>query len=663
MQFNHTLLFLLVLAAMAVFAPASVAEDTELAYATLLHEAPTVTASRQPVSALESPANITVVTRDQIMMMGLRTIPEVLGVVPGFNPWRSSAGDWWPGPRGVFDANRSFVVMIDGVSINNQVLGTPYWTYDLLDITRFDRIEIVRGPASALYGSNAYLAVINCITPDASRHGGALDLTVESNNGRGIRLTHAFKQGPTQFDFGTSGYSSNGESRWLTGDADNRGGFTRNQQVRRDSSLAIKDERGLTLYAQHVEGNRGGYMGYYAILNDDTYYRRTNDLLAVKYTRHLRNRDELELGFSFNRFYDRETAQSINPGITWWNGVTYPVGATEEDVLKDETMTFSLQWTQPANRRHRLNARIEITSLNLTESALYASFAHPEDPSQWDFIPGALPTPERFWDHSLSIQDDIRLDQRTRLVLGLRCDRHSLFGSTTSPRVGLIRRIDRRWTAKFLYGEAFRHPDFHEITRDRTLSGERIRTSEVQLLGALAHDLSVKLSMFYNVLLDRLASGYSIEDYRNVGRSEYDGLELELKKRFGAQHEAWANLSTFRLRHEDLTPFLAPGVPHNRLNVGYSLHVNDWDATVWHTLTSDQPRNSADARDPTPGWQLTHLTLQKKKAFGSSGRIAVSVHNLFNRTFSFVSSPGTSLDNLDYTQEGRVVTTEMSWEF
>ncbi|MBU1107248.1 MAG: Plug domain-containing protein, partial [Candidatus Riflebacteria bacterium] len=165
MQYNRSLFLKLRLETLALFVlfaiggiQAGHCGDIEFESFSLLYEPEqAVTAMRALEPAVESPAIMSVFTQQQIRALGARTIPELLEFAPGFSPWRSVAGDWWPGPRGILDSNRSFMVMIDGVSINNQFLGTPYWTYDLLDLSRFRRIENIRGPGSALYGSNAFL--------------------------------------------------------------------------------------------------------------------------------------------------------------------------------------------------------------------------------------------------------------------------------------------------------------------------------------------------------------------------------------------------------------------------------------------------------------------------------------------------------------------------
>ncbi|MFZ2959638.1 MAG: TonB-dependent receptor [Candidatus Ozemobacteraceae bacterium] len=640
------------------------AADLEKESADLLYEPEQdVTSTRIPESAIESPAIISIVTQEQIRSLGARTIPELLETIPGFNPWRSTAGDWWPGPRGVLDSNRSFVVMIDGVSMNNQFLGSPYWSFDLLDISRFSRIEIIRGPGSALYGSNAFLAVINCITPDHPKAGGTLK-TIAGNFGeKGISLSNVWRTNRTTFDLGLTGFSSDGQSRWIPVDSYRQSGETRNRSTRQDFSLKVSDQRGLNLYLQHVQSGREGYLGYYGNVNDQTFFRRSNDLVSVKYNREFNNKSEGSVNLFFNRFYDREMTQAVNPGATFFNGVTYPLGATEEDISKDEVYGLNFQWNEAPDSPHRLSVLGEITSMRLVESAAYGSYDFPADPANRVFIPGLYPSPERFTNTSIGIQEDLRLDEKSRLVLGLRTDNHSLFGRTLSPHLGLIHHMNREWTGKLLFGQAFRNPDFYEITSNRNINREKIQTSELQFIGELRKNLIAKINFFMNSLKDRIASSVDVTGFQNIGKTEYDGMEIELKKRLKGDQEVFANFSTFRLRAESSPSEVAPGIPKNRLNAGYSVRGRAWDFSLWGSLTSSQPLSWADSRPPEPGLALVHMTIQKKKFLGEKGRLFIRVRNLFNRYYEFASPRTSFTDASGIPQSGREVSAEYDLDF
>lgn len=634
--------------------------DIEMESLSLLYEPENVvTAMRSLEPAIESPAIISVYTQKQIKQLGVRTIPELLEFAPGFNPWRSIAGDWWPGPRGVFDSNRSFMVLVDGVSLNNQFLGTPYWTYDLIDLSRFNRIEIIRGPGSAMYGANAFLAIINCITETDPAEKGSIRASIGSYDSKGIGLDKVFKSGQTTVDLSFSGSSSDGDSRPVERDVFGKSGFTRDGFSKKDFMLKITDERGYSFLAHHVEGGREGYIGYFENLNDKTFFRRANDLLSLKYQKNLANQSNYSVELFYNRFSDSEDAETLSPGVTS-NGVTYPSGVIEQDHSKDAIWGMNFLWKGPRKNRHQLSIRGELSWIELMESSVAASYASPNDPSQLSELPGAAPRPERFTNNSLTVQDDIRVSQRMRLVLDARYDKHSLFGDTLSTRAALIKRMNAEWTAKFLYGRAYRNPDFHEINNNRNLKPEKIDTYEFQLLGELFDGWQAKVNFFINNISDRIESPRLFLDYRNVSKTTIDGMEFEVKKRFKGNQEIFANLSTFRLRSETQPNVVAPGLPHNKLNLGYSVRSGDYCATIWSSISAVQPRNAADSRPPLSGRCVTNLTLQRFNA-GIADKITLKVRNLLNTYHSYVSvlNPAGVLD--EHPQAGRELSLEMSW--
>ncbi|PKL38762.1 MAG: hypothetical protein CVV41_22100 [Candidatus Riflebacteria bacterium HGW-Riflebacteria-1] len=660
---NNYCLLILILAAVFVTGsiPNALGADIERESLSLLYEPENViTAMRSLEPAIESPAIISIFTAAQIRELGARTIPELLEYSPGFSPWRSIAGDWWPGPRGVLDSNRNFVVLIDGVSINNQFLGTPYWTYDLLDLSRFSRIEIIRGPGSAMYGSNAFLAVINCITETKPPEGGYLKTLIGSFNTRGIGLSNVFRHGRTIFDLNFSGMGSDGQSRYIERDVFGKSGYTQDGFNKKDFMLKISDPRGYTFLAHRVEGSREGYLGYFENLNKKTFFRRSNDLLSFRYNRKMADESSFTVGLFYNRFIDSETAETVSPGGTAF-GTVYPLGVIENDHSKDAGWGINMLWKGRKTGKHQLSIRGELSGIELLESDVSASYASPGDPGQLSPLPGAAPKPERFTNNSLTVQDDIRLSLRSRIVLDARYDKHSLFGDRLSTRAALIRRFDQRWTGKFLFGKAYRNPDFHEINRTRNLKPEQIATYEFQLLGELFDGWFSKVNFFVNNLSDRIESPRLFLDYRNISKITIDGMEFEIKKRFRAGQEFFGNISTFRLRSETQPATVAPGLPHNKLNIGYSFKAGSYDTCIWGSFSARQPRNYADARESLSGRSIINMTVQKTGFPGISDKIILRVRNLLNRSLSYVSvdNPVGVLD--EHPQSGREISLEMLW--
>jgi iron complex outermembrane receptor protein len=122
----------------------------------------------QPVS--EAPAAVTVIDQGMIRASGFRDIPDLLRLVPGFSVAYTRDNTWAAGYHGLGDAySRRFQVLVDGRSIYSPHYGAVYWADLPLAIDDIERIEVVRGPDAAVYGANAFVAVINIITKTAAQ--------------------------------------------------------------------------------------------------------------------------------------------------------------------------------------------------------------------------------------------------------------------------------------------------------------------------------------------------------------------------------------------------------------------------------------------------------------------------------------------------------------
>ena len=133
-----------------------------------------VTAGVRASSENRAPASLTVITDDEIRMSGAATVPEILRRVPGIDVAEMNPSDTNISIRGFNRrVSNTVLVLVDGRSVYQESLGTTLWP--LLDVSVQDisRIEIIRGPASALYGANAFAGVVNIITKIGDDAGGA----------------------------------------------------------------------------------------------------------------------------------------------------------------------------------------------------------------------------------------------------------------------------------------------------------------------------------------------------------------------------------------------------------------------------------------------------------------------------------------------------------
>ncbi|MCK7581241.1 MAG: TonB-dependent receptor plug domain-containing protein [Chromatiales bacterium] len=132
-------------------------------------------ASRFAQRINDAPANVTVITAAEIKQYGWRTLAEILRSVAGIDVRYDRIYDY-VGVRGFSrsaDYNTGLTVLVDGYRMNDNIYDTGFIGAELgLDVDLIEKVEVVRGPASALYGGNAVLGVVNVITRSARSVGG-----------------------------------------------------------------------------------------------------------------------------------------------------------------------------------------------------------------------------------------------------------------------------------------------------------------------------------------------------------------------------------------------------------------------------------------------------------------------------------------------------------
>lgn len=139
-----------------------------------LFEEQVVTAGIRASTEEKAPASLTVISEEEIRMSGAATVPEILRRVPGIDIAEMNASDTNISIRGFNRrVSNKVLVLVDGRSVYQDFLGNTFWP--LLNVAMGDiaRIEVIRGPGSALYGANAFAGVVNIITKVGEKASGA----------------------------------------------------------------------------------------------------------------------------------------------------------------------------------------------------------------------------------------------------------------------------------------------------------------------------------------------------------------------------------------------------------------------------------------------------------------------------------------------------------
>ena len=283
---------------------------TELSLDQLI-DVPVVSASRFEQKASETTAAVSVVTRDDIRQYGWRTVAEVLRSLHGFYT-HSDRGYDYVGARSFArpqDYNTRVLLLVDGQRVNDAIYDQAYIGTDgIIDLDIVDRIEVIRGPGSSIYGGNAVFGVINLITRSGAQlDGGELGARISSHNtidGRasvGKRLDNG-----ADFLASVSGMNATGPALYFPefDTPANNGGHTAHTDYTRQGSVfarvGIDGLRLTTAASRRTKGVPTGAFG--AEFNDRGHaFIDTQSYLAVDYTRALDAateivKDELQRG-------------------------------------------------------------------------------------------------------------------------------------------------------------------------------------------------------------------------------------------------------------------------------------------------------------------------------------------------------------------------------
>lgn len=160
------------------------------------------TLSRKPESLVSAPAAVHLISQSDIRRSGARSIPELLRMVPGMQVAQIDGNKWAVTARG---ANGRFaprlLVLMDGRTLYNPMLSGVQWDIQDTDISAIERIEVIRGPGSTMWGSNAVNGIVNIITKHAADTQGGSVAALGGGEGYEALLRYGAMVGDSSFRF------------------------------------------------------------------------------------------------------------------------------------------------------------------------------------------------------------------------------------------------------------------------------------------------------------------------------------------------------------------------------------------------------------------------------------------------------------------------------
>lgn len=479
------------------------------------YEESVISSSRIAQSPLDAPNSTAIVTAQDLRMSGYTNPGLALRRVAGVSIMSTDPADPQINIRGLNQrlSNRT-IVLVDGRSVYLDFIGVTLWNFLPVNMEDIERIEVIRGPASALYGADAFSGVINIITRQIGEGGSYVTAGVGTN---GVyRLAAGASGHADRWRFRVSGGYERGDNYSLNVDPSrvdytartgSTGGYSRlffggDAQVRLDGGWGI---RGGVAVAE-------GSMNFQAIANlrqldmQGSYFSQSYVQLTSP------------IGLSGRVFWNRFTGGNIGSADQLNGGIADSQNTTvnRSDVI-DVELLYNTTFDLGGIRNH-----------------LIAGVGYRFKQIDWSWLRDGVQTQNH---GSVFLQDTITFSDAVDLVLSVRGDLHPLLNVQVSPRGSLVIHPAPGNTLRFTAGSAFRSPTFTESyvlvpqgtpfrgvtafgSGNPSMNPERIVSGEIGYMNAMSDYFTLEFNAYYNLVFDQITLTqnqiFRLTDYVNA---------------------------------------------------------------------------------------------------------------------------------------------------
>ncbi|MFR1483575.1 TonB-dependent receptor plug domain-containing protein [Phascolarctobacterium faecium] len=562
-----------------------------------------VTATRTELSRKEVPQSVEVITKEDIQNIGATNVIDALRTATNIEIPEAAGVGHTLGIRG--SGKNDVLVLLNGRRIPGEGYGqvsTNTYVLSRLNVNNIERIEVLRGPSGALYGSEASAGVINIITKKSEKKSMTVGVATNSremsnyyhfDSGKDGKLSAAFDANFTKVRY----------FKWDDANMSKYFGPTQNYSL--DVDYEMDQNNSLNLY-----------------LN----YENTNQQFK-KFT-------SASGPFSYLGIYnvDRKSASLTYNGQN--DNSNYMLSATYGELKKDVTSAMSANsvgsskfnfWNIEARDTIKLdnNNRLTFGGEFRTDGRKDSSIDESSD------------------QYSLFIHDELKLGEKLLLIPAVRYDHHDSFGSETSPNIGATYSFTEGSRLKANYGEGYRAPSISELYgtySNPNLRPEKSKGYELSYEQEFGDDTAIKLTYFKNKKTDAIAMDYSLApnyQYMNIEKSSSEGVEFEIKHDLGNGFTVIGNYDYLDAMNDKT---------NTRLNYSarntYTAKLmwtepvkQEWNITAWNKWYSDYRADSGDH-------SINTFNFVVNKRWGDKYRAYAGIDNLFDKKITSMRYSG-----------------------
>ncbi|WP_253042190.1 TonB-dependent siderophore receptor [Pleionea sp. CnH1-48] len=563
-----------------------------------------VSATKSLQSINKAPAIISVFSSSDIERMSAGSLIDILQYAPGIETSVAPNGYYRLALRGE-RRQGELLLLINGMKFNNFYNGQAIFD---LPVGFIERVEIIRGPGSALYGTNAIVGVINVITKKGKRsanveHGVddryAFDLNYSPEaESWDLSLGFSLSDGSEQF----------AQSSSSVGISPPSSGFT--QRFVEDEFISFRwDDNRHSLDVFGLRRNRGVWIGSTFDFGTDSDLKETQITANYKIKHSFEEKVQTSSSFNFRWINNNSLYQDHPDGFVSNSGL-FIDGALTQEKYQGAEVNYEYQMNRKlSNKTSLLLGGVveyqDIIEYDLQRNYIVSGLVPQAEFGNYDNVDTQQEREERTV-AALFSQLIHQLDNN-EYTLGLRIDHYNDFGTSINPRIGWTYLPDDNWSFKALYAQAFRAPTFQELydntsvgvegtASNPSLNAESVETLELGGEYRIRQHI-IRFNFFYTEIEDIIESfdpfGQGARgQYQNIGQTQSEGIEFELKGHLSdaleyfvnwGQHQTdfeWNQSSVFDLQRTFLE---SRGVarllhtPRIRINTGVFYKSAEWD--------------------------------------------------------------------------------------
>jgi len=641
-----------------------------------------ITGSTLTAKALKSvPAAVTVFSHKEIKNMGLDSLAEVMKLVPGFQSYRAtdSPSNYPYSSRGrnISGLGTEILILVDGMRLADPLTSGGIAFAPKYPLMRIARVEFIRGPGSAVYGSNAMMGVINIITRSEADE---LSISVGSFGRRTLQLLTSQKIGAATLELLADLDRDNGDDYQVfdsfdtSPDAKPVATQDPHQQAYLSLKLRWKDTQ---VNLQHNQFKQEDFYATSHVSNEYNEYNSDFTAISLKQAFSWGAIDSW-VWLSYTQQSSSGSSQLAAAGT--FSGISNPDSSEawfaqgSVDDARDTRLQWHNDWA--INAQSSVQFGLELRRIN-TPAVLGRS--------NFDLVDVASGiNPIRYYGTGLgsaifqrSSRRDIdalygqyqgQLFDNTQLTLGLRQDSYSSIGSNISPRLALVQPLNKHQSLKLLYGEAFRAPteleqnlvNLTKLLSDPELAPETVHTGELIWLGEWPNT-SLQLGYFDSRFKDAIVQEERGDALAYVNRDEdpSKGFEFEWRQQL---YEHWLLRGSYT--HFTELPASSFREAEQMASVMVNYQRANWDANLIVTYQGARSMHLLDSSGERLGLDSYWLLFAKLQyRFNSQWQTFVQVKNLLGERYRTPANDPTSTLSEGTPNRGRAIQVGMVWQF